>query len=471
MKNLLTAFLPALALLALGGCASTAGLATSEDDGVYYSSQDRTTAVASAAPAQEPAPSANEAANPDYNGNTAGAPARQNSGSDEYYDNTYTYMRGVPSYGVTDYMPYSPYTSINYNSYAWGGGWGGSAWAFPPYGAFDPFYGSFYSPFYSPFGFNSGLSIGFGFGRPWGFGGFGGYGGHGFGQPYGFGGGFGGFGGGFYDPFYFNSPFYGGFYGQGAYYGNNFGYGNRGFNSNNNRYYGNDNVRRSTSGHRTDRLSDGRYSSGNATGSGNNSGVTNGNSRMRTDGAIATTPNEQLATPAPGNTRMRTEGVSSPQTRTEGYNQPRRQSRVSEQPVYRDMSQPADGTRGTRDGYYGGRRQSAEPGTTQDEPTQPERTATQPEGRRRRGDFFQSAPTQPSGTIEAAEQPRQQRSYEQPRQERTYEQPREQQRQQTDERPQRSYEQPQQRSEPSYSAPSNGGGNNGGGGGSRSRSD
>ena len=465
MKNLLTAFLPALALLALGGCASTAGLATSEDDGVYYSSQDRTTAVASAAPAQEPAPSANEAANPDYNGNTAGAPARQNSGSDEYYDNTYTYMRGVPSYGVRDYMPYSPYTSINYNSYAWGGGWGGNAWAFPSYGAFDPFYGSLYSPFYSPFGFNSGLSIGCGFGRPWGFGG---YGGRGFGQPYGFGG---GFGGGFYDPFYFNSPFYGGFYGQGAYYGNNFGYGNRGFNNNNNRYYGNENVRRSTSGHRTDRLSDGRYSSGNATGSGNNSGVTNGNSRMRTDGAIATTPNEQLATPAPGNTRMRTEGVSSPQTRTEGYNQPRRQSRMSEQPVYRDMNQPADGTRGTRDGYYGGRQQSAEPGTTQGEPTQPERTATQPEGRRR-GDFFQSAPTQPSGTTEAAEQPRQQRTYEQPRQQRTYEQPREQQRQQTYEQPQRSYEQPQQRSEPSYSAPSNGGGNNGGGGGrSRSRGD
>ncbi|MFC7667279.1 hypothetical protein ACFQT0_07495 [Hymenobacter humi] len=75
MKNLLTAFLPALALLALGGCASTSGLATSEDDGVYYSSKDHTTAVVRAAPAQETAAaSTDEAANPDYNGNTANKP-------------------------------------------------------------------------------------------------------------------------------------------------------------------------------------------------------------------------------------------------------------------------------------------------------------------------------------------------------------------------------------------------------------
>ena len=45
MKNLLTACLPALALLALGGCAGTSALTSSEDDGVYYSSKDRTTAV------------------------------------------------------------------------------------------------------------------------------------------------------------------------------------------------------------------------------------------------------------------------------------------------------------------------------------------------------------------------------------------------------------------------------------------
>ncbi|OGX83743.1 hypothetical protein BEN47_17215 [Hymenobacter lapidarius] len=453
MKNLLTAFLPALALLALGGCAGTAGLATSEDDGVYYSSKDRTTALVREVPAQEPSPSANEAANPDYNGNTASAPARQSSrGSDEYYDNTYTYMRGVPSYGVTDYMPYSPYTSINYNSYAWGGG----ACGFSPYGICDPFYSSFYSPFGSPFGYGPGLSISLGFGRPWGYGGYGGYG---FGRP-----GFGGYGGGFYDPFYYSSPFYGGYYGRGGYYGNNFGYGNNyGYgNNNNNRYYGNDNVRGRTSGHRNNRVSDGRYSSGNATGSGSNPSIVNGNSRVRTDGAVATNPNEQLATPAPGNTRQRSESVSGTQ-RTEGYNQPRRQSRVSEQPVYRDMNQPADGTRATRDGYNGGRRQNAELGTTQSEPMQPERTDTQPEGQRRRGGFFQSAPTQPSGTTQAEEQPRQQRqqTYEQPRQRRSYEQPREQQRQQTYEQPrQQSYEQPQQRSEPSQPAPSNNGGGN-----------
>ena len=238
MKNLLTAFLPALALLALGGCASTAGLATSEDDGVYYSSKDRTTAIVREAPAQEPSPSANEAANPDYNGNTASAPASQASGSDEYYDNTYTYMRGVPDYGVTNYVPYSQYTSIGYGvgPFGYGGGIGGYG-----YGGFDNFYDPFYSPFYSPFGFGygSGISISLGFGRPWGYGGYGGYG---FGRP-GFG--FGGYGRGFYDPFYYSSPFYGGYYGhggyygRGGYYGNNYGYGNNGYGNNNNGYYGN----------------------------------------------------------------------------------------------------------------------------------------------------------------------------------------------------------------------------------------
>ena len=41
----LTAFLPALALFALGGCAGTSALTSSEDDGVYYSSKDHTTAI------------------------------------------------------------------------------------------------------------------------------------------------------------------------------------------------------------------------------------------------------------------------------------------------------------------------------------------------------------------------------------------------------------------------------------------
>ena len=47
MKNLLPASLPALALLALGGCATSGALtSTTENDGVYYSSSDHTTAAA-----------------------------------------------------------------------------------------------------------------------------------------------------------------------------------------------------------------------------------------------------------------------------------------------------------------------------------------------------------------------------------------------------------------------------------------
>ena len=71
--------------------------------------------------------------------------ARQgNSGSDQYYDNTYTYMHGVPNYGVTSYAPYSSYTTLSYGAgSAWGGGYGG----FSPYsyGVYDPFYSSFYN--------------------------------------------------------------------------------------------------------------------------------------------------------------------------------------------------------------------------------------------------------------------------------------------------------------------------------------
>src|ERR1700712_2070292 len=112
MKNLLTACLPALALFALGGCAGTSALTSSEDDGVYYSSKDHTTAIVSTAPA--PA-TTDEATNPDYHGNTNSSSANQGSGSDQYYDNTYTYMRGAPSYSppLSYYTPYSPYTSLS----------------------------------------------------------------------------------------------------------------------------------------------------------------------------------------------------------------------------------------------------------------------------------------------------------------------------------------------------------------------
>ena len=250
MKNPLTATLPALALLALGGCATTGGLVTStENDGIYYSSKDKTTAVgvvpggvysgngtygptrSGNIPAQAlddttPAP-AGENANPDYQGGTT---AQTAPGSD-YYNNNYSggysasgfgqpytgpgvssfnYAPGV-NYAVSPSYYGSPYGyasafGYGYSPYNLGYGFGGRGFGYPYGGFYDPFYSSFYSPF--GYGFGSGLSIGFGygFGRFGGFGypygGFGGYG-----SPYGYGGYGGGYGG------YYNSYGYGGGYG------------------------------------------------------------------------------------------------------------------------------------------------------------------------------------------------------------------------------------------------------------------
>jgi len=229
MKNLLTATLPALALLALGGCATSGALTTStETDGVYYSSSDHTTAVAptnlgygstGTIPARaldDTAPvnvATTDDANPDYQGGTSTtAPA----GTD-YYSNDYaTYNAsgfgqpytgpGVSAYNYTPAWSVSPsfYGSpwgygaglaLSYGYSPFGYGYGGS-----PFGYGYP-YGGFYDPFYSPYGFGygSGLSLGFGYG----FGGFGG-----FGYPIGYG----------YSPFGYGYPYgYSSFYGRGGY--------------------------------------------------------------------------------------------------------------------------------------------------------------------------------------------------------------------------------------------------------------
>lgn len=232
MKNLLSATLPALALLALGGCASTGALTTStETDGVYYSSKDHTTAIAPPAgvysgngtygsngtiPARAlddttpVAAATTEDANPDYQGGTT---TRAAVGSD-YYSNSYSSYNasgfgqsyagpGVstfnytpsPNYAVSPSYYGSPYGyasafGYGYSPFSMGYGYGMGGFGYPYGGFYDPFY----SPFYSPFGYGSGLSIGFGYG----FGGFGG-----FGSPYGYGG-FGnsyGYGGGYYNSY------------------------------------------------------------------------------------------------------------------------------------------------------------------------------------------------------------------------------------------------------------------------------
>jgi len=234
MKTLLTATLPALALLALGGCATSGALTTStETDGVYYSSSDHTTAATPSSlgygntgtiPARAlddttPATAATtDDANPDYQGGTS---SDATAGTD-YYSNNYNMYSGngfgqpYTGPGVSNYN-YAPayngspsyYGSPFGYSSAFGYGYSPFGYGYSPFMSYgySPFgygypYGGYYDPFYSPYGYGSSLSIGFGYG----FGGFGGYGyspfGYGYGSPYGY------------------SPFYGRGYAYGADYSN-----------------------------------------------------------------------------------------------------------------------------------------------------------------------------------------------------------------------------------------------------------
>lgn len=248
MKTLINTALPALALLALGGCATTGAVSSTEPDDVYFSSKDRVTYAAPATgtsyqssgyqpngygsastQAQNPA---GENANPDYQGSTA-----QSGTSTDYYDDNYSSYNsvqpsgfgqpytgpGVSTYNYTPSWSVAPMAYASPFGYGTGlslgygyGGFGGYSpfsygYGYPGYGGF---YDPFYSPFYSPwgFGYGSGLSIGFGYG----FGRFGGFGYPygGFGSPYGYGYGYPGYA-------------YGGGYG-GGYYGGDYGYGRGG---------------------------------------------------------------------------------------------------------------------------------------------------------------------------------------------------------------------------------------------------
>ncbi|SHJ35273.1 hypothetical protein SAMN02745146_2886 [Hymenobacter daecheongensis DSM 21074] len=201
MKKILTAFLPALSLLALGSCASTSQLASTEDDGVYYSSKDRTTrnATASAAPssgqsdaraAQDPNDKADtdagadEATNPEYrreSGRASGSASRT-----EYYDDDYGYSARIRRFHQPAFrgFGYGYYDFAYVDPFWYGGGFSPYGWGPGYYGAF---YDPFYDPFYGPYAYGgSFVNINIGFGRPyynpWRFGGFGyGYGYGGFG--------------------------------------------------------------------------------------------------------------------------------------------------------------------------------------------------------------------------------------------------------------------------------------------------
>jgi len=246
MKTLINTALPALALLALGGCATTGAVSSTEPDDVYFSSKDRVTYAAPAAgtsyqssgyqpngygsaSTQTQVP-ATENANPDYQGSST-----QQGTSTDYYDDNYTSYNSVqpsgfgqpytgPGVSTYNYTPtWSVAPAIYGSPFGYGaglslgygyGGFGGYSpfsygYGYPGYGGF---YDPFYSPFYSPFGYGygSGLSIGFGYG----FGGFGGFGYPygGFGSPYRYGYGYPGYA-------------YGGGYGGGYGYGGDYGYG------------------------------------------------------------------------------------------------------------------------------------------------------------------------------------------------------------------------------------------------------
>ncbi|WP_400192633.1 hypothetical protein [Hymenobacter sp. B81] len=194
MKPISTTLLPALALLTLGGCASSSDLATTEPDGVYYSSKDRTTEVytASASPAATegtPADDPNTVANPEYQ-EESGQSARHNSSSDEYYDDEYSYSARIRRF----HQPYYRGLGMGYYDYAFVDPfWYNPGAAFYGYDMYGPYGGWGYGPrfggFYDPFWGGSYLSINIGFGSPWGWG-----------RPYRYGGY--GYGRGFYDGYY-----------------------------------------------------------------------------------------------------------------------------------------------------------------------------------------------------------------------------------------------------------------------------
>ncbi|RSK31178.1 hypothetical protein [Hymenobacter metallilatus] len=247
MKKILPPLLPALALLTLGGCASSSYLTTTENDGMYYSAaRDRVTApeqhaaaTYDTAPEEAPAAAPGDVANPDYAGTTGST----NSSRSEYYDDDYYYASRLRRF-------HSPYRGIGMGYYDfaytdpyW---YGGPAIGYSPWG-----FGNYYDPFFSPWGYG-GVNINIGFGRPW-------YRPFGYGYGYGYnpydyygwgnswGNPWGGYNYGYYNGYY--NGLYNGYYGGG--WGGN-GWGGNGWGG----YYDRP-GRRTTYGARRDRATDG----------------------------------------------------------------------------------------------------------------------------------------------------------------------------------------------------------------------
>ena len=430
MKKYLPLILPAFTLLTLGGCATSSGLVTStENDGVYYSSKDKTTMTASAQQAlaynsaynsttdqqylrqqpsgqQQAQQPATGDANPEYDGSNA---TTGRVSSAEYYDDGYSYAANLRRFSQA-----SPY----YGNY--GTGYYGMAYTDPFYygGGYSPYGMGFGSPF-SPFGygFGSGLSIGLGFGlgslySPYGYG----Y------RPYGLGyaspyydpfyGGFGGYGLG--SGYYGGSPYgYGGYgYGAGSYgYGNNYGYGGS------ERY--NNSVR---SGPRHDRSSEAMSAARQPVLQG---GRMNGNSMIATpNGSGNVVPNSVNDNGAAYN-RSRGRVISADQMQ-------QMQQQQQQLGIPADQPNVSGNGRSGRWRLFGNNAQQPAQGQVLDQGTAP-------------------APASRRGRLFSADQMQQQQ---QSRPQRTFEQP-----SRSFEQPSRSFSSPS--SSPSFSAPSGGGGGRG----------
>ncbi|UOG74697.1 hypothetical protein MTX78_21585 [Hymenobacter tibetensis] len=437
MKNFLPSLLPALALLTLGGCAGTSALTTTESDGVYYSSKDRTTqnaraAVATTAPAE--VQSDDEISNPDYTAEGQRSSSTVTE-STEYYDDDYAYSSRIRRFHQPYYRGFGyGYNDFVYNDPFWYGG--------------SSYYGSgFYDPFYGPaYGYGglggSFVNINIGFGNPWGWG----Y------NPWRYGRGYG-----LYD----------------SYYGG--GYGGYGYNNyyNINNYYGGGvgTVRNVRYGARTSRSGEAGTAgrTGTSIGTGN---VTGSRSRGALGGVAEPTGGraatggltESTTLPSNGRGRSRTiqggtanegnPGVISQQPTDEGQ----RGYRTAVDNAGNNIPQPS--SYGTRSRQRVAERIGA--GTD---------AAAQPQYSQPRRSRFSELNTNQSGGGQTADQPtRRQRTYETPQSsespqraytpQRTYEAP-----QRTYEAPQRSYESPSRSSSPSMGGGGNSGGGDGGGGG------
>lgn len=436
MKKILPPLLPALALLTLGGCATTSTLSTTENDGMYYSAAaDRVTApapVATNVPYEEDGQgaSAGDVDNPDY---VAGASA---AGEAEYYDDEYYYASRLRRF-------HSPYRGIGMGYYDfaytdpfW---YGGPALGYSPYSAWGG-YGGFggYDPFFSPWGGYGGVNINIGFGRPWG-------------RPWGLGYG--------YSPFdrfgwggYGYPGLYGGGYGLGYYgggYGNGFYGGNGGWGTVYDRP-----GRTTTYGPRRARISDNPGVAAPAAGT----AVNGGRRRVQEGGFTApgtngTVSNGVVAQPNGGSRRRVQEGGFVTPGTTGSSEAPAGRARISRDEAGRVLTTPTEQSGGRRwrvlESTTGGT------GTTPGTSTRPYDYGQPTQGGRRRMDVSSGSQSgNPSGTqsgtqSRVVDQSRRQRSST-PSPARTYS------------APERTYS-PPTRSEPSRSSSSFGGGDSGGG--------